>query len=249
MIDIAGWYPIFLREMLLYKRRLLRIGFLISTMVVPVIYLVAFGYGLGSNVRLQGTGYLAFLIPGLVSMSSMINSFTWVANSLNLDRLYFKTFQVFVQSPISNSSIIIGEVLASMVKGIFSSSLIIAAGLLSSAEFRISPFFVLALLLNCFLFANLGVIVGMLSKSHEDIGTYSNFFILPMAFFSGTFFPVDKIPALFRSVIFVMPLTHTNILIRKQVLDKEVLVSLFIMIAYSIIFLIYGSITVRKYSE
>ena len=248
-MNLTEWYPIFLREMLLYKKRLLRIGFLISTMVVPVIYLVAFGYGLGSNVRLMGTDYLSFLIPGLISMSSMINSFTWVANSLNLDRLYFKTFQVFIQSPISHYSIMIGEVLASMVKGVFASSLIIIAGLFSSTGFFVSPLFILALLLNCFLFANLGFITGMLSKSHEDIGTYSNFFILPMAFFSGTFFPVDTVPSLLRSIIYIMPLTHTNILIRKAALDREGLVSLLILIVYSMVFVYYGSKTVKRYSE
>jgi ABC-2 type transport system permease protein len=61
----------------------------------------------------------------------------------------------------------------------------------------------------------------MLSRSHEDIGTYSNLFILPMAFFSGTFSPVEKVPASLKSVIYLLPLTHTNYLIRKTSLDRE----------------------------
>ncbi|TAN35314.1 ABC transporter, partial [Patescibacteria group bacterium] len=85
--------------MLLFRRKLLRLGYLFSAMVVPVIYLIAFGLGLGKSVRLSGYDYLTFLIPGLVAMSSMNNSYTWVASALNLNRLYFKTFQVFVQAP------------------------------------------------------------------------------------------------------------------------------------------------------
>ncbi len=243
------WYPIFLREMLLYKRRLLRLGYLISTMFVPIVYLIAFGFGLGKSVQMQGTSYIDFLIPGLVSMSSMINSYTWVANSLNLDRLYFKTFQVFIQSPISPASIMVGEMLASVVKGLLTSVLIIVAGLLTSSGFSITPLFIVALLLNCFLFANLGVITGMLSKSHEDIGTYSNLFILPMAFFGGTFFPVTQAPLLLKSIIYLLPLTHTNILIRKTAPDREVLISFFVLIAYTVLFLIYGSRIIKKYSE
>jgi Nod factor-specific ABC transporter NodJ protein len=246
---VFQWYPIFLREMLLYKRRLLRLGYLISTMVVPIVYLVAFGFGLGKSVQLQGTRYLDFLIPGLVSMSSMINSYTWVANSLNLDRLYFKTFQVFIQSPIRPVSILVGEVLASVVKGLLTSVLIIVAGLITSPGFSLTPLFIVALVLNCFLFANLGVITGMLSKSHEDIGTYSNFFILPMAFFGGTFFPVDKAPPLLKAVIYLMPLTHTNILIRKTALDGEALASFVVLVAYAALFLVLGSRIIRKYSE
>ena len=158
----------------------------------PIIYLIAFGLGLGSRVQMVGTDYLSYLIPGLVAMSAMNNSYTWVASNINLNRLYLKTFQVFVQAPIRSSSIMVGEVLAGMAKGLFASALIIVVGLLTSSRFSLSVLFGVTLLLTCFLFASLGVITGMLAKSHEDTATYSNFFIMPMAFFSGTFFPVDR---------------------------------------------------------
>jgi Nod factor-specific ABC transporter NodJ protein len=245
----SGWYPIFLREMLLFRRKLLRLSYLFSAMVVPVIYLIAFGLGLGKSVRLSGYDYLAFLIPGLVAMSSMNNSYTWVASALNLNRLYFKTFQVFVQAPVSPSSIMIGEVLAGMVKGLFASLLIVVVGFLTSSGFSVTPLFVLVLFLNCFLFANLGIITGMIAKSHEDTSIYSNFFIMPMAFFSGTFFPIDKIPVFIKPIIYLLPLTHTNIVIRKGYLDKEGFVSLLVLVAYAMAFFIYGSRLIKKYSE
>ena len=244
-----GWYPIFLREMLLFRRKLLKFGYLFSAMISPVIYLIAFGFGLGKSVQISGTGYLSFLLPGLVAMSSMNNSYTWVSSALNLNRLYFKTFQVFIQSPISPSSIMIGEVMAGMVKGLFASSLIIIVGFAASHDFSINMLFVTALILNCFLFASLGVITGMLTKSHEDTATYSNFFIMPMAFFSGTFFPVDKMPVLFKTVIYMMPLTHTNILIRKLQIDPDGMISLGVMMLYAAAFFVYGSRLIKNYSE
>src|SRR5208282_1565870 len=146
-----GWYPVFLREMLLFRRKLLKLSYLFSAMIVPVIYLVTFGLGLGRTVQMHGTDYLSFLIPGLVAMSSMNNSYTWVASALSLNRLYFKTFQVFVQAPISPSSIMIGEVLAGMVKGLFASLLIIVTGFLTSSSFTINSIFIGTLFLNCFL--------------------------------------------------------------------------------------------------
>ncbi len=235
--------------MLLFRRKLLRLGYLFSAMVAPIIYLIAFGLGLGRNVRVHETDYLTFLIPGLVAMSSMNNSYTWVASALNLNRLYFKTFQVFVQAPIHPSSIMIGEVLAGMMKGLFASSLIIIIGFLTSPGFSFTPIFITTLFLNCFLFANLGVITGMLAKSHEDTATYSNFFIMPMAFFSGTFFPIDKIPQFIKPFIYIMPLTHTNVVIRKVILDEEGLISLAVMIVYSMAFFLYGSRLIRNYRE
>jgi ABC-2 type transport system permease protein len=244
-----GWYPIFLREMLLFRRKLLKLGYLFSAMVVPVIYLVTFGLGLGRNVQMQGTDYMSFLLPGLIAMSSMNNSYTWVASALNLNRVYFKTFQVLVQSPISPFSIMVGEVLAGVVKGLFASLLIMIVGFVVAREFSVTPLFIAVLLLNCLLFASMGVITGMITKSHEDTSTYNNFFILPMAFFSGTFFPVDRMPDFLLPVIYIFPLTHTNIVIRKEVLDAEGLISLAVLLIYLIIFFAYGSRLIKRYSE
>ncbi len=246
---MSGWYPIFYREMLLFRRKLLKLGYLFSAMVVPIIYLIAFGFGLGESVRIDGGSYLNFLLPGLVAMSSMNNSYTWVSSALNLNRLYFKTFQVFVQAPITPSSIMIGEVMAGMFKGLFASALIIIVGLLTTDGGFLTNIFLITLIINCFLFANLGVIVGMRTTSHEDTATYSNFFIMPMAFFSGTFFPIDKMPVVIKSIIYVLPLTHTNILIRKSTFDQEAAVSFIILILFASAFFIYGSSLIKRYSE
>jgi ABC-2 type transport system permease protein len=244
----AEWYPVFLREMLLFRRKLLHVSYLVSAMVTPIIYLVTFGYGLGGDIRIHGRTYLAFLLPGLVAMTSMNNSYSWVATNLNLNRLYLRTFQVLMQAPIRAGSILIGEVLAAMVKGLFASALIIVIGYVAGS-FSISAAFVIALLINCFLFANLGVIVGMRSKSHEDTGTYSNFLIMPMAFLSGTFFQVDRVPGLLKAVIYVLPLTHTNTLIRKASMDGAAWCALAILVFYSVLFSFSAWILIRRYSE
>jgi len=247
---MIGWYPIFLKEMLQFKRKLLRLGYIFSAMMAPIIYLVTFGLGLGRTVKLsEGTDYLTFLLPGLVAMSSMNNSYSWVASSLNLSRLYFKTFQVYIQSPVKPFSIMIGEVLAGMVKGLFASLLIITVGFVVPSNFSINLIFVVTLLFNCFMFASLGVITGMITKSHEDTATYSNFFIMPMAFFSGTFFSIDRIPTIFKPIIYIMPLTHTNVLIRKNYIDTEALISLLIILLYCTIFFLVGSNLMKKYNE
>ena len=249
MTRAMEWYPIFLREMLLFRRKLLRLGYLFSAMVVPIIYLVVFGFGLGRNVSIGGGNYLVFLIPGLVAMSSMNNSYNWVSSALNLNRIYFKTFQVFVQAPIRPSAIMVGEVFAGMIKGLFASVLIIAVGVVASSASFITVPFIVALIVNCFLFSNLGVITGMVSKSHEDTATYTNFFIMPMAFFSGTFFPIDRMPAAIKYVMYLLPLTHTNILIRKSAFDYEGVVSLAVLVLYAAAFFAYGTYLIRGYNE
>lgn len=244
-----NWYPIFLREMLQFKKKLFRLGYIFTSMMVPLLYLLAFGLGLGRSIQLSTGSYLNFLLPGLVAMSSMNNSYNWVASGLNLSRLYFKTFQILVQAPIASTSIMGGYVLSGMIRGLFASLMIILVGLLADAGFHLSFLFVFTLLLNCFLFSNLGVIVGMITKSHEDTSTYANFFILPMVFFSGTFFPIDRMPVLLKGIILCLPLTHTNILIRKSTLDGQGWLALLILAAYAALFFFLGSRLIKNYSE
>jgi len=245
----VDWYPVLLRELLIFRRRLLKFGYLLSAMMLPIIYFIVFGLGLGRMVQMGEKGYLSFLIPGLVAMTSMTNSYTWIANSINLNRLYFKTFQVLYLAPISYSSIIVGEVLAGMIKGLFAASLIILVGYVTCPHFGLSLPFIVALFLNCFLFANLGFLVGMSAKGHEETATYFNFFILPMGFFCGTFFPIERIPIFLKPIVYVLPLTYTNILIRKEFFDTLAWICVLMLVFYSVILFVLGFRSLKNYSE
>jgi len=246
---MSGYYPVFLREMMLFRRRFLRLGYFFSAMFAPLLYLLAFGLGLGHRISIAGGSYLDFLLPGLIAMSSMNNSYTWIATSLTVGRLHFRTFQVFIQSPVSPTAIVLGEVLAGMVRGLFASSMILLVGFFLGSGLYFMPLFIPALLLNCFLFASLGVVSGLRAKSHEDTATFSNFFILPMAFFGGTFFPIEEMPRWLQFVIRILPLAHTNKLMRAKCMGPDCLLSLAVLVIFAVIFFVISIYLVRTYSE
>jgi ABC-2 type transport system permease protein len=244
-----NWYPIFLREILIFTRRLLRLGYVVSAFLMPLLYLLAFGLGLGRQVNISGGSYLNFLLPGLIAMSSMINAYTWVANGLTMGRLYFQTFQVYVQAPVSPAAIVWGQVASGVVRGLLSSIILLVLGLVIGSGLQLNLLFLLSLVVNCLLFSALGVVVGMRAKTHEDTANFSNFFIMPMAFFSGTFFPIKQMPWVLQVIVSCLPLTHTNHLLRFPVWDLEALASLGILVAYSIASLALAIFLVRHYSE
>ncbi|MFZ5448868.1 MAG: ABC transporter permease [Thermodesulfobacteriota bacterium] len=244
-----NWFPIFYREILLFRRRLLRLGYVVSALFAPMLYLLAFGLGLGKRVAIAGGTYLDYLLPGLIAMTSMTNSYTWIATSMTVGRLHFRTFQVYIQSPVTATDIVVGQILAGMLRGVFASVILLVLGLFLGGGFRLNPLFILALLLNCLVFAAFGVIVGMKSRSHEDTATFTNFFIMPMAFFCGTFFPVEEMPWLLQYVIKILPLTHTNQLLRVPYWSLETLGSLALLAAYGILCLALGILIIRRYSE
>jgi ABC-2 type transport system permease protein len=216
---------------------------------MPLLYLLAFGLGLGRRVNVDGGSYLNYLLPGLIAMSSMINSYTWVANGLTMGRLYFHTFQVYVQAPVSPAAIVWGQVASGIVRGLFSSLILLVMGLILGCGLKLNLVFILSLLLNCFLFAAFGVIVGMRSKSHEDTANFTNFFIMPMAFFGGTFFPIEQMPWVLRVIISCLPLTYTNHLLRFPDWGLGTLLSLGVLLAFSAVCLVLAVFLVRHYSE
>lgn len=244
-----NWYPIFLREILIFERRLLRLGYVVSTLLMPLLYLLTFGLGLGRQISISGGSYLNFLLPGLMAMSSMINSYAWVANGLAVGRLYFRTFQVYIQAPVSPAAIVWGLVASGIVRGLFSSLILLVLGFLIGSGLKLNLLFLLSLILNCLLFAALGVVVGLRAKTHEDPFNFSNFFIMPMAFFSGTFFPIKQMPWVLQVLISCLPLTHTNYLLRSAIWDLKTLAALGVLLVYSAVSLVLAILQVRHYSE
>ncbi|MFZ5450374.1 MAG: ABC transporter permease [Thermodesulfobacteriota bacterium] len=244
-----NWFPIFYREILRFQRRLLRLGYVLGVLFTPLLYLLAFGLGLGKRVTIPGTSYLDYLLPGLIAMSSMTNAYLWVALGLTVGRLYYRTFQVYVQAPVTAGAIVVGQILSGVVRGLFASLLLLLLGLLLGSRLQLNFLFILTLILNSVLFAALGVIVGMKSRSEEDTSTFTNFLIMPMAFFCGTFFLIDEMPWWLQVIIKCLPLTHTNHLLRFPTWTIASLDSLIVLTAYVCFAIVLGIIIVRRYSE
>ena len=79
------------REWLFLKRRFWRVTF--SQMVSPFLYFVTFGMGLGGMMDVGGQPYLYYLIPGLLAMTTMRNSYTSVSTRISVMRLHEKSFE------------------------------------------------------------------------------------------------------------------------------------------------------------
>lgn len=208
---MSGWYAIYLRELLILKKKFFRQ--LASMSVSPILYLIAFGLGMGRDVQVQGRPYLEFLIPGLVAMNSMIQAFA-IASEINIARFYWRIFEEFQAAPIRNIAYVTGEVLAGITRAFLSVAIIIVIGLVSGVSLSYGPLFWLGVFLNGFIFASLAVCLAMLVKSHADQALLTNFFITPMAFLGGTFFPLDRMPHWVQTVLHFLPLTYAAKAIR-----------------------------------
>jgi ABC-2 type transport system permease protein len=193
---------------------------LATTLVAPVLYLLAFGYGLGRGVTVEGFSYLEFVIPGIIALTAMTTSFNAAGMKLHVDRLFYKCFDEALMSPVSFFSIIVGKTLIGVVRGLISTAALLGACFAFSPLPAVSVMFWLTLVVTCFAFSFLGVLVALIAKSHQDMSVFMSLVILPMSFLSGTFFSLNQVPGGLRVVLSFSPLTHTSLCLRASALGQ-----------------------------
>jgi ABC-2 type transport system permease protein len=222
---------------------------LATSLVNPVLYLVAFGYGLGSGISFEGYGYLEFVIPGIVALTAMTSSFNGAGLKLHVDRLFYKCFDEYLMSPISLFSLAVGKTLIGVVRGLIASIALLAVGFAISPLLIISPLFVLVLVISCFVFAFFGVLIALVAKSHQDMGTFSTLVLLPMTFLSGTFFSLSQLPEAVKVILYILPLTHSSQCLRAAALEQPFpWLSLLALLGFGLIFFTGCMIALKRAS-
>jgi ABC-2 type transport system permease protein len=237
-------YTILWSDLMMLKRRWGR--YLITTLISPLLYLMAFGWGLGRGINVNGTSYLEFVVPGIIALTAMTSSFNGAGIRLNTDRLYFRSFDECLMAPISSLSLLMGKAMIGVVRGLVSSFAFLSVALLIAPKFHVSLFFLISLILTCLTFAFLGVLAALSAKTHEDMATFSGLILLPMTFLGGTFFSVSQVPTLLKIALYALPLTHSSTCLRAATLAEPFpWVSFLALITFLLAFSL-GSMTVLK---
>ena len=218
----------------------------LGAIVGPLLFLVAFGWGLGNAVEIDGGSYIDFVIPGIIAMLTMTTSFNVVANDINISRVYSKTFEAVMIAPIKTAVFVLARVTASALRGLYGAALILVISLLFGANLHIDWYFVLVLILNCFVFSTAGIIAGIIVDSHADMAKITSFVITPMSFLSGTFFPLDRFPDFLRVIFELLPLTQAIIGLREGVSAAGSWIVPVVLFGYLIVMLPISIILCRR---
>ncbi|RHM54886.1 multidrug ABC transporter permease [Mitsuokella sp. AF33-22] len=223
--------------------------FILSRMVAPMLYLVAFGWGLGRSIQVDSGTYLDFIVPGILALNSMNISFNSIT-PVHAERIYHKSLEEYIIAPIWPDAFVIGKVAAAVLRALISSAIIVILALLFGAHFTMTPLFFCVLVLNCIIFAEIGFLAAMKINTYEEMAQVNTYILLPMSFLCGTFFSTQALPSLVRLVIEVLPLTHTSYLLRGLGSGAEVsYLSLLVLLIYAFIGLVWGSRSFRELTE
>jgi ABC-2 type transport system permease protein len=214
----------------------------------PLLYMVAFGYGLGRGMTMEGVSYIEFVIPGIMALTAMNTSYNGAGMKLNIDRLYNRSFDEFLMAPIGHIPLLLGKSLIGIMRGLIVAVIFMLIGF-GITGMNISVTLLLVLILECVVFAQMGVLAALLARKHQDMATFTSVVVMPMSFLGGTFFSLANLPVWLQGLISVLPLTHAAQCLRAEALNNPFpWLSLGILFAFGLVFFV-GSITaLRRYN-
>ena len=218
------WWPVFLRNLLVWRK--LAIPSLVGNIAEPLMWLVAFGYGMGAlvgEVQLGGTRvpYILFLASGSICMSAM-NAASFEALYSAFSRMHVqKTWDGIMNAPVSLDNVVMAEMLWAGFKAMFTVTAILGVMLVLGISH--SPKLLAAwpvLLAVGITFSCIALIFNAMAQGYDFFTYYFTLFLTPMMFLSGVFFPRDQLPPALRLVSDWLPLTNAVELVRPMFMDQ-----------------------------
>ncbi|GAG19557.1 unnamed protein product, partial [marine sediment metagenome] len=200
----AGVRTLFYKEVL----RFWKVSFqtVAAPVLTAVLYLLIFGHVLEDHVRVYDqVGYTSFLIPGLVMMSVLQNSFANSSSSLIQSKITGNLVFLLV-TPLSHWAWFAAYVGASVVRG-----LVVGLGVFVVTVWFAPPTFaqpwwiVVFAVLGAGMLGSLGLIAGLWAEKFDQMAAFQNFIIMPMTFLSGVFYSVHSLPGFWQAVSHLNP--------------------------------------------
>ncbi|MFY3386022.1 ABC transporter permease [Paracidovorax sp. MALMAid1276] len=222
-LSLRCW-PVFLRNLLVWRK--LAIPSLVGNIAEPLMWLVAFGYGMGAlvgqvQVGGQAVPYILFLASGSICMSAM-NAASFEALYSAFSRMHVqKTWDGIMNAPVSLDDVVLAEMLWAAFKALFTVTAIL--GVMLALGISHSPKLLVAwpvLLFVGIMFSSIALIFNALAKGYDFFTYYFTLVLTPMMFLSGVFFPREQLPGVVRAISDWLPLTNAVELVRPLFMDR-----------------------------
>ncbi len=202
MFQDAGWPTLLYKELLRFWKVSLQT--ILAPVVTSLLYLLIFSHVLESNISVFGgkVRYTEFLVPGLVMMSVLQNSFANSSSSLIQSKITGNII-FFLLPPISPLELFVAYVGGAMVRGIVVGSgvFIVTIFFVPSLILMPHPFWALAFaLLGSAILGTLGLIAGISAEKFDQLSAFQNFIIMPLTFLSGVFYSIHTLPPFWQAL-------------------------------------------------
>jgi lipooligosaccharide transport system permease protein len=227
------------RSLLVYKHDWMII---FSGFFEPVFYLFGIGFGLGALIStVDGVGYVAFVAPGLLAASCMNGAIADGFFNIFFKLHYDRTYDGILATPMRVPDVAFGEMIWALGRGsLYALAFLVtvlAIGAVSGTPALLSWTSVLALpgaILTSASFAAIALCITSVAQKVEDFDLVFGLGVMPLFLFSGTFFPVSRLPDVVRWIVEALPLYHGTALLR-QLTTGQIDASIVVHVVYLVV--------------
>lgn len=185
----------------------------VQTLVPPVItmalYFVIFGALIGSRIgEMDGFSYMSFVVPGLIMMSVITNSYSNVVSSFYSAKFQHNIEELLV-SPTPNYVILLGFVMGGVVRGLLV-GLIVTVVSLFFTDLQVQHLGITAaiVLMTATLFSLMGFVNAVYANSFDDISIIPTFVLTPLTYLGGVFYSISLLPEFWQGVSMLNPVLY-----------------------------------------
>lgn len=182
---------------------------ILPSVITIFLYITIFGNFIGERIgEIGGLPYIHFIIPGLIIMPIISNSYMNVVGSFYSGRFQKSIEELFV-SPLSSHVILIGYVLGGISRAFVVGFVvyIVSLSFTNIPIHNITLALFLTLLIS-FLFSILGFINAVYAKSFDDINIIPTFVLTPLTYLGGTFYSIYNLPEVWQTVSMFNPIAY-----------------------------------------
>ena len=245
MTEFGGLYAIWEREVRVYLRERSRV---LSSIVSPLLWLVVYGGGLGSQISVSGMSYQAYIFPGIIVMALIFSSVFYGA-SIVWDKKIDFLKEVLV-APVRRSTAFMGKVAGGATDGVIQATIILILGpffgVVLGLQILLVYLYMLVLLVGL---VSIGLIIGSFMESSEGFSLIGGFIVFPLFFLSGALFPLTNLPDWLLTLTLVNPVTYGVDAMRGLLLGTYrfgPLVDLGVLLAFAAVMVGLGSLAFSR---
>ena len=167
----------------------------IPGLISSVLYILIFGFTLEQRISsIEGISYTIFIIPGLIMMNTLTNASSNPSSSLLQMKL---TGQVpdLMQAPLSSLEISLAFIVGGVVRGVVNGILILLIGMWIGGMEVLYPIATIGFIFVVSVaFSSMGLLLGQLADTWDQLATMQNFFLTPLSFLGGIFYSINMLP-------------------------------------------------------
>ena len=199
LINWVGAWTLYQKEVLRFL--MVWVQTLFSPLISSLLFLLVLSLAIGNERGdVLGVSFISFLAPGLISMQVIQQSFSHSSSSFMIGKIQGNIVDL-LYAPLSAAEVTIAVSLASVTRAVMIAIISIITFMLI-IEIQITNYLALIAFtfLSSFILGNVGIIAGLWSEKFDNMATVTNFVIIPLSFLSGTFYSIERLPGLLKTI-------------------------------------------------